>query len=28
VFHCWCSICDQAFDIADANEVITEEIEH
>jgi hypothetical protein len=28
VFHCWCSSCDQAFDIADANQVITEEIEH
>jgi hypothetical protein len=28
VFHCWCASCDQAFDIADANQVITEEIEH
>ena len=28
VFHCWCASCGEAFDITDANLVVTEEIEH
>ncbi len=28
VFHCWCAACGEAFDITDANLVVTEEIEH
>jgi hypothetical protein len=28
VFHCWCSACHEAVDITDANQVVTEEIEH
>ena len=28
VFHCWCASCGEAFDISDANLVVTEEIEH
>jgi hypothetical protein len=28
VFHCWCASCGEAFDITEANLVVTEEIEH
>jgi hypothetical protein len=28
VFHCWCAACGEAVDIAEANQVITDEIEH
>ncbi len=28
VFHCWCAFCGEAFDITEANLVVTEEIEH
>jgi hypothetical protein len=28
VFHCWCANCCEAFDITDANLVVTEEFEH